>query len=447
MTQERILAIHDISCVGRCSLTVALPIISATGIECSVLPTAVLSTHTGGFTGFTYRDLTEDMIPVDEHWGTLGLKFGAVYTGFLGSFEQIDIVKRIIDDVSDEGTTVYVDPVMADKGKLYTIFGPDFPAGMRKLCEKADVIIPNLTELAFMMGTEYVEGPYTREYISQVLEDARCFGTKRIVITGVSYEAGTIGAVYMDYETGETGEYMTSEIPGYFHGTGDVFGSAFVGAAESGVPLGEAVRIAVRYTYGSIERTVRDGTDIRYGVNFEEGIRDYIADIDAALRAPVFLAVTSPMGLAGLSWLASTLWHQAYDDLLPEGQVDYMLGKYQSLQALMEQLSQGYVHLVAVSQGRQVGYVSYVHREDGTFLSKLYVDENHRRTGIARRAVAALVSEARAHGSRRVHLTVNKDNRGAIDAYTRLGFRECGRGVTDIGSGYVMDDIYMELIL
>ena len=109
MNHERILAIHDISCVGRCSLTVALPIISAAGIECSGLPTAVLSTHTGGFKGFTYRDLTEDMIPIDEHWKTLDIKFDAFYTGFLGSFEQIDIVSRLFDDLSDEDTTIYVD--------------------------------------------------------------------------------------------------------------------------------------------------------------------------------------------------------------------------------------------------------------------------------------------------------------------------------------------------
>lgn len=447
MTQERILAIHDISCVGRCSLTVALPIISATGIECSVLPTAVLSTHTGGFTGFTYRDLTEDMIPIDEHWGTLGIKFGAIYTGFLGSFEQIDIVKRIVDDVSDERTTVYVDPVMADKGKLYTIFGPDFPAGMRKLCEKADVIIPNLTELAFMMGTEYVEGPYTREYIADVLEQARCFGTKRIVITGVSYEAGTIGAVYKDYETGETGEYMTPEIPGYFHGTGDVFGSAFVGAAESGLLLGDAVRIAVKYTYESIERTVRDGTDIRYGVNFEEGIGGYIADIEASRRRPTIIPVTTPIEVMGLSWLASNLWHQAYDGFLPEGQVDYMLSRFQSPQALMQQLSEGYRHRVVVSGGKQVGYFSYVHREDGTFLSKLYVEESNRRRGIARAAVEYVRADAVSNGSRRIHLTVNRNNDRAIQSYLRMGFRQCGGGVTDIGSGFVMDDLFFELII
>ena len=190
MHQERILAIHDISCVGRCSLTVALPIISSVGIECSGLPTAVLSTHTGGFTGYTYRDLTEDMVPVDEHWQTLGIRFDAFYTGFLGSFEQIDIVKKLFRDLSHDGTTIYVDPVMADGGKLYPVFGPDFPAGMRGLCEMADVIMPNLTELSFMLGLEYKDGPYTREYIDGVLEQAKALGVKQIVLTGISFEEG-----------------------------------------------------------------------------------------------------------------------------------------------------------------------------------------------------------------------------------------------------------------
>ncbi|MBR3477470.1 MAG: bifunctional hydroxymethylpyrimidine kinase/phosphomethylpyrimidine kinase, partial [Candidatus Methanomethylophilaceae archaeon] len=160
MRQKRILAVHDISCVGKCSLTVALPIISAAGVECAVLPTAVLSTHTGGFTGFTFRDLTGDIKPIGAHWSSLGIRFDAIYTGFLGSFEQIELVKELIDGMSGQDVKVYVDPVMADKGKMYSVFGPDFPAGMRSLCEKADLIMPNMTELAFMLGFEYKDVPY-----------------------------------------------------------------------------------------------------------------------------------------------------------------------------------------------------------------------------------------------------------------------------------------------
>ena len=321
MHQERILAIHDISCVGRCSLTVALTIISSVGIGCSGLPTAVLSTHTGGFTGFTYRDLTEDMVPIDDHWQTLDIKFDAFYTGFLGSFEQIDIVKKLFRDLSHEGTTIYVDPVMADAGKLYSVFGPDFPAGMRQLCEMADVIMPNLTELSFMLGIEYREGPYTRDYIASVLEQARAFGVKQIVLTGISYEKGKVGAVYMDYGTGETGEVMRSEIPGYYHGTGDVFSSAFVGTKESGLTLGDAVRAAVNFTVGSIMRTYDAKVDIRYGVNFEAGLRDYIAEVDAGRRGPSLVPATTDSDFRTVAEVATTVWREAFKGIVPDDQV------------------------------------------------------------------------------------------------------------------------------
>ena len=182
MTHGRILAVHDISCVGRCSLTVALPIVSSVGIECSVLPTAVLSTHTGGFTGFTYRDLTEDIVPIQNHWKTLDLTFDGFYTGFLGSFEQIDLVRDLIDKTSNEKTTVYVDPVMGDNGKLYTIFDEALAKKMATLCEKADVLMPNLTELCYMLDLEYKDGPYTWDYIEEVLKKAEQFGLQKIVI-------------------------------------------------------------------------------------------------------------------------------------------------------------------------------------------------------------------------------------------------------------------------
>ncbi len=164
-TQKRIVAIHDISCFGRCSLTVALPIISAFGIETSIIPTAVLSTHTGGFSDFTYRDLTDDILPIVNHWKSLGLNFDAIYTGFLGSFEQIDIIDQVFELLKTPQTLIIVDPVMADNGELYKIFPKDFPKGMKKLCQKADILIPNLTEAALLLDEPYKPGPYTKEYI------------------------------------------------------------------------------------------------------------------------------------------------------------------------------------------------------------------------------------------------------------------------------------------
>lgn len=269
--QKRVLAIHDISCVGKCSLTVALPIISATGLEVPSLPTAVLSTHTGGFTGFTYRDLTEDMIPILNHWKTLGLQFEGIYTGFLGSFEQIDIVSQIIDEVG-KNAKIFVDPVMADNGKLYSIFPENFPQGMRKLCSKADLILPNITEATLMLGKEYVDGPYTKEYIEGILRELSELGPRHIVLTGVFFDTDNLGAASFDADTGKVSYAFAKKIPGYYHGTGDVFSSVVTACVMNNVPIDRAIEIAVDFTQRSIERTYNAKTDVRFGVNFEAGI-------------------------------------------------------------------------------------------------------------------------------------------------------------------------------
>jgi len=270
--QKRVAAIHDISCFGRCSLTVALPIISAAGIETAVIPTAVLSTHTGGISGYTFRDLTEDIIPIAEHWKSLNLEFDGFYTGFLGSFEQIDIVTEVCEKLRGNKTLLIVDPVMADNGVLYKIFPPNFPEGMRKLCSKANAIIPNITEAVFLLGEDYKEGPYTRDYIENLLRRLSALGPKQVVLTGVYFDSGSLGAASYDAETGEISYSFEKKIDGYFHGTGDVFGSALVAALLKGKPLPFATNTAVEFTVKSIERTKQAGTDIRFGVNFEEGL-------------------------------------------------------------------------------------------------------------------------------------------------------------------------------
>ena len=272
MVQKRVLAIHDISCFGKCSLTVALPIISATGVECAVMPTAVLSTHTGGFKGFTYRDLTDDLVPIKEHWKTLNLRFDAFYTGFLGSFEQIDLVIKIIKELKGKDSLVVVDPVMADNGELYSIFSKDFPSGMKKLCEKADVLIPNITEAVLLLGEDFVKGPYTKDYIEGLLKRLGRIGPKKIILTGVYFEEKHLGAAAYDVGSGIISYSFHKTIPGYYHGTGDVFGSVVVSALVKGLSLEKANEMAVEFTAKSIKRTKDAGTDIRFGVNFEEGL-------------------------------------------------------------------------------------------------------------------------------------------------------------------------------
>jgi len=272
MAQKRVLAIHDISCFGKCSLTVALPIISSAGVECTVMPTAVLSTHTGGFKGYTYRDLTDDLLPIVEHWKALGLRFDSIYTGFLGSFEQIDIVSKIFDEMKGKDTLMVVDPAMADNGELYPVFSKGFPREMRKLCEKADVILPNMTEAALLLGEEYVEGPYSKEYIEDLLRRLGKIGSKKIVLTGVFFDEGHLGAAAYDSEMDKISYSFHELVPGLYHGTGDVFGSVIVSALMNGTNLAEANAMAVEFTAKCIVRTKDAGTDVRFGVNFEEGL-------------------------------------------------------------------------------------------------------------------------------------------------------------------------------
>lgn len=276
MKQKRVAAIHDISCFGKCSLTVALPIISAAGVECSVIPTAVLSTHTGGFAGFTYRDLTADIQPIAEHWKTLPIAFDAIYTGYLGSFEQLDIVSQFFDDFRQEQSLILVDPVMADNGVLYQSFPTTFPEGMKKLCAKADVIVPNITEATLMLKEAYKEGPYTKEYIEGLLKKLADLGPRQVVLTGVYFDDLRLGAATYDQALGVIHYVFAGRVEGYYHGTGDVFGSALLGALLNNMPLDKAAQIAVDFTVKSIAWTKAAGTDVRFGVNFEANLPGFM---------------------------------------------------------------------------------------------------------------------------------------------------------------------------
>lgn len=274
MAQKRVAAIHDISCFGKCSLTVALPIISAAGIETAVIPTAVLSTHTGGFTGYTVRDLSEDIVPVARHWNSENIKVDAVYTGYLCSKQQIYLVLEAARLISREDTLLITDPVMADNGKLYKGFDSDYPKYMTELCANADIITPNITEAALMLGIKYRVGPYTEDYINSLLEGLYLKTHAKIVLTGVYYDNRRIGAAVYD---GEKKEYVFSErINASYHGTGDVFASTLTAALLNGRSLKAAAQIAVNFTCACIKRTAENDTDMRYGVNFESQIPNLI---------------------------------------------------------------------------------------------------------------------------------------------------------------------------
>lgn len=278
--QKRIAAIHDISGIGKCSLTAAIPVISASGIETAVMPTAVLSTHTGNITGFTYRDLTEDMVSFYNHWKTLGVEFDGIYSGFLGSAKQVDIVCDFIDKFRKPETVILVDPAMADSGLMYTTFNKEFAKEMKKLCKKADIIVPNITEAVFLLGEEYSEPPYSVEYINDLLIKLSQLGPSMVVLTGVHTDENKISCFAYDKSREEFFRCDSERYRGTYYGTGDIFASALLGAYMNGKDIFESTAIALEFTCGAVKRTFEAGTDTRLGVNFEQGIADYIKKLE-----------------------------------------------------------------------------------------------------------------------------------------------------------------------
>ena len=272
MSYQKILTIQDISCVGQCSLTVALPILSAAGLETCILPSAVLSTHTAGFSGFTVRDLSEDIPAIAAHWRRENIRFGAVYTGYLGSTEQIAYVKEIFDTLLEENGLRIVDPAMADNGKLYPAFDAAYVEAMKTLAFSADIILPNITEACFLTGMAYRED-YDEGYIDALLAALAANGAKTVVLTGVGYAPGRTGVVV--YENGAARYYEHRRIAKGCHGTGDVYASAFVGALLNGRSAFDAAALAADYTVRCIELTQGDPSHW-YGVKFELALPEYI---------------------------------------------------------------------------------------------------------------------------------------------------------------------------
>lgn len=275
MSYKKVLTVQDISCFGQCSLTVALPILSAAGLETVILPSAVLSTHTAGFTGFTVRDLTEDIPAITAHWKKEKIIFDAIYTGYLGSTEQIDYVKDMFKTLGNENLVTIVDPAMADYGKLYPAFDAAFVEQMKTLAFSADIILPNITEACFLTGHEYRE-KYDEKYIDELLAKLRAAGAKTVILTGVSYSDTTTGVVVLEGDN--KSYYEHRKIPKGSHGTGDVYASAFVGAYLNGKSAYDAAGIAAEYTVRCIENTVDDPAHW-YGVKFEPMLPYFIEQL------------------------------------------------------------------------------------------------------------------------------------------------------------------------
>lgn len=269
--QKRALAIHDVSCVGRCSLTVALPVLSACGIHTSVLPTALLSTHTGEFTGFTCLDLTEEMRAIAMHFSRLEMRFEGLYTGFLGSYEQIQLVGQVLEMYKPTSELTVVDPVMGDHGRLYATYTKDMAAGMGELCRFADVIVPNMTEACILLDRPYEANPDWPTV--QGMLEALCnrYGCGQAVITGVQ-QGGLYGAASFRASDGTVDFAGTEHLPGVFYGTGDVFASGLTAAMMCGQAPDEATRTAVAFTHDAMVHTLDNGLPLRYGAAFEQAL-------------------------------------------------------------------------------------------------------------------------------------------------------------------------------
>lgn len=271
---KRIATIQDISCFGKCSITVSLPVISAMGVECAIVPTTVLSTHTAGFTGYTVCDISSELLPIAEHWKKEGISLDTLYTGYLANETQINDTIKFIELTRNGNTMIFVDPAMADNGKLYPGFPLDFPSKMLELVKIADVVCPNITEACLLLGKEFKnEGEYDESYIKELVDGFVALGIKKVVITGVKYGDGRHGAMSYDTDCGEYRYLYGENMDCYFHGTGDIFSSVLCGALTKGDNVYSATQKAVDFTIACIKQTIPDRVNHPYGVKFEECLK------------------------------------------------------------------------------------------------------------------------------------------------------------------------------
>ena len=282
---KRVLTVQDISCVGKCSLTAAIPVISAMGIEVCPLPTAILSNHTA-FSSFSFLDLTDKIPEILNEWKKQGFHFDAIYTGYLGSIKQIDLVHKILDEFAQNDTLVVIDPCMADNGKLYTGFSQDFVKQMAKLCGRANVILPNMTEACFLVNQDYDIFTHTNESITKVMAKLLSLGAKQVILKGGEFSKEKIGVAYCsqklfdnNFSTNENNMedmniYFHHRYDENFHGTGDLFASAVTGALVLKKDIKDAVKIACDFVQESIECTLLNPNYNWYGVDFESALRN-----------------------------------------------------------------------------------------------------------------------------------------------------------------------------
>ncbi len=265
MAYKRILTIQDISCVGQCSMTVALPILSACGHETCILPTVVLSTHTGGFGKPSVVHLDAHLESMWRHWQQQGITFDAIYIGYLGSIGAVEAARQIAAELLAEGGKLIVDPAMADHGKLYSGLSEEYATAMGRLCRQADILLPNATEAAMLSGLPLGE-IMEKDYVNRILD---ALPNETVILTGIGDGPDTTGAAVRQGSSRLS--YAHRKVERSFHGTGDIFAAAFVGALMQGKAVETAVQIASEYVLRCIEMTV-EAPAHGYGVRFESAL-------------------------------------------------------------------------------------------------------------------------------------------------------------------------------
>lgn len=265
----KILTVQDISCYGQCSTTVALPVLSCYGHETVILPSAILSTHTGGFTGFTVHDLTDEMPKIIKHWQNENIKFDALYTGYIGDPRQFDYILNIKDNMMNDKGLFFVDPAMADHGKMYYGLGEEIVNGMRRMCSVADYILPNITEACFLTNTPYQE-VQDEAFIDTLLKKLYNLGAKNVILTGYEVK-NQLGAVAYDGKN-KTIVLKKREYPSY-HGTGDIFSSVIIGNLLNNKSMEDTLEDATSFIVKAI-RATKDDKEHGYGVKYETILKE-----------------------------------------------------------------------------------------------------------------------------------------------------------------------------
>ena len=274
----KVAAVQDLSGLGRCSLSVVLPVLSVMGPQCCPLPTAVLSAHTAfpAPEAAAFQDLTGAMEQTLRHWEALHTSFDAIYSGFLGSPQQIGVLRRLIQRFRRKETLVLIDPVMGDHGRVYRTYTPEMCEQMIQLAAEADLITPNLTEAALLLGEPFDHIPTSQAGIEEWLRRLSLGGKRSVVITGVSLAPKALGAGCLDTRSGKIRFAMARQEPGQFFGTGDLFAAVLLGSLLRGETLSESTARAVDFIQKSVARTLAAGTPMLEGVQFEPLLRELL---------------------------------------------------------------------------------------------------------------------------------------------------------------------------